>query len=661
MPYSIVGVVGHIDHGKTSLVAALTGIHTDTHPEEKQRGITIDLGFAHLTDEGRQFAFIDAPGHQKYIGNLLSGVSHVDIGLLVVACDQGIQAQTLEHVAILQALGVDHLVVVISRVDLCSGDEIAALTAELELFLSEYGFCDFPVLPVSSVTGEGLAELRVELGRHNNAHSHSQQGQGDARSDGPFRMPIDRVFTVSGRGCVVAGAVWTGSVEVGDTLQVARTGELVRVRELESHDEVVDSTHPGFRTAMNLTGTSAALLGRGDELLAPDSHKLASRWLAETALLADAREVRCPAVAQLHTGTTHVEVRITGAKRIKPDEKSVLVMESSAPLVATFNQRGLLRRPYPIGSFASVRILGALPAVVTKQQKAMLKQPAPFAASSSERVLAWIEFFGEWSPDSVEIRQRLGLSPAEFQRTVAALAGNEQVVALKQGGLVSPAELARCQTELLRLLRVAGEQADTWLVESSLLDRARGAAHSSRSSTPSRSSMVSVVSRSPQLFRRALQSLIDAKQVVRFNGRVSLASSETTLSKRQVACMDKLLEALAEERLPPDLKSLADSLGEPLDRLASVGRFAAAQGLVHEVTADWLISDQVCRQYRDSLQQAFQQQASLTASEIKQLWGVNRKRVIALLEYFDQRGFTERDGDVRRAGPAIVATMDSPQ
>ena len=163
MSYTIVGVIGHIDHGKTSLVGVLTGVDTDTHPEEKLRGITIDLGFASFSQGDYEFALIDAPGHQKYIGNLLAGVSAVDVGLLVVACDQGIQEQTLEHAAILQTLGVKKLIVAISRIDLSDEATKLELSEELEVFLADYGFVDVPTIPLSSVTGEGIDSLKSQL------------------------------------------------------------------------------------------------------------------------------------------------------------------------------------------------------------------------------------------------------------------------------------------------------------------------------------------------------------------------------------------------------------------------------------------------------------------------------------------------------------------
>src|SRR6056297_3478206 len=261
MSYTIVGVIGHIDHGKTSLVAALSGIDTDTHPEEKRRGITIDLGFAAFTADSHRFALIDAPGHQKYIGNLLAGVAKVDGGLLVVACDQGIQTQTLEHAAILQSLGVRRLIVAISRIDLADDAAQAELSEELDWFLSEYGFSDVPRIPVSAVTGEGIESLRKQL----RVFAASPRSE----SHLPFRMPIDRVFTIEGRGCVIAGTPWSGSLQIGDHATIVRTGQDVRIRELESHGQNLPRTESGVRTAMNVVGTSASEIVRGDELVEP--------------------------------------------------------------------------------------------------------------------------------------------------------------------------------------------------------------------------------------------------------------------------------------------------------------------------------------------------------------------------------------------------------
>ena len=239
MTYTIVGITGHIDHGKTTLVRALTGVDTDTHPEEKRRGITIDLGFASFQESGHRFALIDAPGHQKYIGNLLAGVSAIDIGLLVVAADQGIQQQTLEHAAVVKALGVRHLLVAISRIDLVNAAAVAELSEELELFLHDVGFEEIPIVPVCAPSGVGMDTLRALMIKYAERASVSIA---DRAVQAAFRMPVDRVFSVAGRGLVVAGTIWTGQARVGDMLELAGTDQRWRIREIEVHGEIVESS-----------------------------------------------------------------------------------------------------------------------------------------------------------------------------------------------------------------------------------------------------------------------------------------------------------------------------------------------------------------------------------------------------------------------------------
>ena len=328
MTYTIVGVIGHIDHGKTSLVAALTGVDTDTHPDEKRRGITIDLGFASFREGEHTFAMVDAPGHQKYIGNLLAGVSGIDVGLLVVACDQGIQAQTLEHAAVLQSLGVEKLIAVISRIDLSDDATREELSEELDVFLADFGFEEIPKAAVSSVTGQGMDELKSLLIDHARSADRSGFSQ--------FRLPIDRVFTIEGRGCVVAGTPWSGSVSIGDHVQLARTGEVARVRELETHGESVNQSRVGWRTAMNLVGFSSSDIARGDELVAEGTHTPKTRFVAELAMFRDAPDLRPPTTVHLHTATTAVTARITGVKRVSGGDSAVVVIDTETPIVTSY-------------------------------------------------------------------------------------------------------------------------------------------------------------------------------------------------------------------------------------------------------------------------------------------------------------------------------------
>ena len=305
--YLTIGVTGHIDHGKTSLVGKLTGVETDTHPEEKKRGITIDLGFAKYQDEECTLAFVDAPGHQKYVGNLLAGVAAVDVGLLVVAADQGIQEQTLEHASILQTLGVPKLVVALSRIDLCDATKQAEVREELEVFLLDYGFQEIPIHPVSSHTGEGLDGLLQEL----KTAADGLTGQPEWHDSRPFRMPIDRVLNVPGRGLVVAGTVWTGEVRTGDQLQLLGESNLLRVREIEVHGDFVEQSASGKRTALNLVGETPAAIRRGDELVQPGTRGV-SKALIALKMYPESKDLKLPATIQVHSGTGSCAAKISG-------------------------------------------------------------------------------------------------------------------------------------------------------------------------------------------------------------------------------------------------------------------------------------------------------------------------------------------------------------
>ena len=629
MSYTIVGVIGHIDHGKTSLVAALTGVDTDTHPEEKLRGITIDLGFASFTEGDHQFALIDAPGHQKYIGNLLAGVSGVDVGLLVVACDQGIQAQTLEHAAILQSLGVRKLIVAISRIDVSDQQTLEELNEELEVFLADYGFTEIPMVPLSSVTREGIDDLKEVLCRF-------------ARTTGrvagsSFRMPIDRVFNVEGRGCVVAGAVWSGQVNVGDTIQVAGTNKTARVREIESHGAVVDTSQLGHRTAMNLVGVSASELTRGDELVSPKSHPVSSYLLVDAQMFRETQPLRCPATVQIHTATTSCGARISGTRKFEAGQQAVVVLETQQPIVATYRQQCLFRKPYPVGSFCGGNILAALPAPGRRKRSLISFGQALLEGEPADRLVAWVDHFGQWQcdPDWMELQLGVGrdqcdslIDEVESQQRVIRLPGAPRV-------LYSADSLQNARHYVVKMLtQQADETDDAWSVEDSVMQRA--------SSTGS-----------PELIQLAINQLVSEKQLVRLGRMVAVASDKTRLSKKQRALIEQISKIYQGSRTPPTLKELAQQTGTTMDSVGSLVRFLAQQNVLVDLGSGFLISSDVFRGLCGELNELFEQSSEQLVAGIRDHWQLTRKYVIPLLEHCDSLGVTTRAGDHRTAGPNL--------
>lgn len=641
--YTTVGVTGHIDHGKTTLVGVLTGVDTDTHPEEKRRGITIDLGFAAYQEANHTFAFIDAPGHQKYVGNLLAGVSAVDIGLLVVACDQGIQQQTLEHAGILKTLGVPKLIVAMTRVDLASAERQAELTEELEVFLSDFGFDAIPVIPVSSSTREGIDELRECLMQAADATTRPA----DWLAECCFRMPIDRVLNVPGRGLVVAGTIWSGSVAIGETLRFASGNEGMRVREIEVHGQMATESQFGMRTALNLTGQIDREIRRGEELVGLDASQPSPQLILEIELHPEASELQMPATVQLHTGTTSCSARISGGKLVAPRESAIVVAQPDMPLYATLGQACLLRRPYPVGSVAGGRVLATFPSIQQRPKKDLvaLGEQLAMASDAVTKLRAWTDYLGEHEVSTAWCWEQLGLSESQVEATVRSVlsgdADGPQAVLKLGPKLVSQRRVEKARHYLLRLLEdQAKERDDAWAVEESLIKRAVHVA-------------------SPLVIRHALNQLAQEQAIVSLNGMFAVASEKTLLSKKQRAKMEQMIKLFDGARMPPTAKELATQLAVSADMVMSLLRHATQQRVVIDLGQGFYISNAVFETLCEELAKRYGTQPELSVAEIRDTWQITRKHAIPLLEYCDKQQITNRRQDARVAGPQLATKFAS--
>jgi selenocysteine-specific elongation factor len=629
MSYTIVGVIGHIDHGKTSLVAALTGVDTDTHPEEKRRGITIDLGFASFAAGDHQFALIDAPGHQKYIGNLLAGVSGIDVGLLVVACDQGIQAQTLEHASILQMLGVKRLIVALSRIDLATAEAQTELREELEVFLDDFDFSDIPMIPISSVKNIGLDVLTAKLCEYADAIEAPVAGS-------YFRMPVDRVFTMPGRGCVIAGTVWGGSVNVGDNLELAASGEVVRIREVEVHGEAVQTSKIGYRTALNVTGVSASEVSRGDELIQPGVFRKSRHLLVELRTFHDAPEIKCPATMQLHIAASACSARITGVRRLQPSQSVVVVVETDVPVVAAFGQKCLFRLPYPVGTVGGATVL-AVAGQETKRTRRLIELGEKIAMSDAAgRLVAWAEFLGEVEPKPEWMELQLGIPAAVAGATISTVLDTGDVLQLpKTTRLVSASGVERIKRHVVELLtKHAEETQDAWVVEESAIQQSKSFG-------------------SPELIRWCVKLLVDDGTIVQLGRVIAVASDQNSLSKKQQVRMEKIVAEFEGNRSPPALKDISDRLQLPIETVTSLTRFAVQTGMLLDTGNGLLLSASVFTEFCNELHELFAEVAERPVADIRDRWQVTRKHAIPFLEFCDRMNVTRRNENMRTAGEAL--------
>jgi selenocysteine-specific elongation factor len=354
----VVGTAGHIDHGKSTLITALTGIDPDRLAEEKRRGMTIDLGFAHMRlPSGREIGIVDVPGHARFMRNMLAGTHGLDAVVLVVAADEGVMPQTREHLEVVDLLEVRRGVVALTKVDLVDQAWLELVTEEVRETLQETTLADAAVLPVSAVTGQGLEELKAALdGLLDGAQPRVDLGRP--------RLPIDRVFTMSGFGTVVTGTLVEGTVSVGDELEVVPRGRLVRVRGLQRHNRSVETASPGIRVAANLTGVEKSELARGDVLARPQTLQSTRRIDAHVRVLASApRALRHGAELLLHTGTTEVGCRaivLTG-DAIEPGGQGWVQLYLERAIAAGSQDRIILRVPSPPLTLAGGRLMDVAP------------------------------------------------------------------------------------------------------------------------------------------------------------------------------------------------------------------------------------------------------------------------------------------------------------
>ncbi|MGH9856820.1 MAG: selenocysteine-specific translation elongation factor, partial [Acidobacteriota bacterium] len=352
----IIGTAGHIDHGKTALVKALTGIDTDRLPEEKARGITIDIGFAHAEWDQIDISFIDVPGHERFIKNMLAGIGGIHMLMLVIAGDESIMPQTVEHFEICKLLQIPDGVIVITKKDLVDEETLAVVKAEVKGLVHDSILSNAPIFSVSSKTGEGLEELKQGLLKK--LHNINAKTGG-----GPFRLPVDRVFVLKGHGTVVTGTLISGHVKKDSAADLLPSVKRVRIRSIHAHDKSVDEAVSGQRTALNLQGVEKDEIQRGDVLVHTDLFRPTSLLDVKLMLLTHSHPLPHNALVRFHHLTNDVAARITllGTDVLQPGETAYAQLRLQNPVHALYDDRFILRKHSPLTTIGGGIILDHLP------------------------------------------------------------------------------------------------------------------------------------------------------------------------------------------------------------------------------------------------------------------------------------------------------------
>ncbi len=637
----IVGTAGHIDHGKTSLVKALTGVDADRLKEEKERGITIDLGFAYQPLPGGDvLGFIDVPGHEKFIHNMLAGATGIDHVLLVVAADDGPMPQTVEHLAILDLLGLDRGAVALTKVDRVDAQRREAATAEVRALLAGRAQADFPIVAVSSVSGEGVAELR--------AHLYAAASSVAARrGDGPFRLAIDRSFTLDGIGTVVTGTVFDGTVNVGDRLTISPLGIEVRVRGLHAQNRKAERASPGQRCALNIAAPQLDRrdISRGQWLLASKLHAPTQRLDARLALLpGEARALRHWTPVHVHLGAVEVNGRIALLRDapLQPGESALVQLVLDQPIGALHGDRFIVRDQSARRTLGGGRVLDPFPPErgCRKPQRfellAALEADTPQAAL--DRLLAC-------SPAGVGLTWFARL----YQLDDAALAplldasGAKLLRAASESRAFSAQHWQQLAEQVLAALARYHERQP---------DSAGANVQELRSLMPQRPALATVVS--------ALDTALTEHRVLRIGARYQLADHRVTLSPAEQQLWERSRPRLVAAGLsPPQVPELARDLNVNDDALRSLFCRLARMGQLHRVRREVFFLPHTVAQLAAQTEALAITQARgvVTVGPFRETTGLQRNLGIPMLEFFDRSGFTMRLRDGRRVRRDSVAVF----
>lgn len=634
----VIGTAGHVDHGKSTLIEALTGIHPDRLKEEQEREMTIDLGFAWLTTpDGEEVGIVDVPGHRDFIENMLAGIGGIDAVLFVVAADEGVMPQTREHLAILDLLQIQGGVVTLTKIDLVDDEWLELVEDDLHQFLSSTILSDSPIVRVSARTGEGITRL-LEVLSENLANRLPRPDLGRPR------LPIDRVFTIAGFGTVVTGTLTDGLFHVGKEIEILPKKLKGRIRGLQTHKKTEESAVPGSRTAINISGISLDQVERGHVVTYPGDYLTSRRLDVQFRLLPDVSgSVIHDMEAKLFIGAseTLARIRLLGARELLPGEEGWLQLETKNPVVASRGDRYILRRPSPGETLGGGIVIDP--------------QPVGRYKRFDQDTLTRLESIAQGSPVQILNQALLSLGAAPLREVItksnlnAEDAKNAAEELIRSGSLLSldhqPTDekgITVSDKDLVMSNIYWKQVHDTAIQEVDLYHRQ----FPLRAGMPReelKSRLNSLIKFSPRLFNASLEKLFANNELIEAGPFVKRPDHLIRFTPRQQEHVNTLLRRFEmSPYAPPSYKESKSEVGEQvLAALLSLDQFVA-------VSNDVLFRKNDYDHMVDEIRNLLNEKGTITAAEVRDYFNTSRKYVLALLEHLDQRGITIREGDVRK-------------
>ncbi len=621
----VVGTAGHIDHGKTLLVKAMTGTDADRWEEEKRRGITLDIGFATLAGDRGTLHFVDLPGHERFIKNMLAGATGIDLCLLVVAADESVMPQTVEHTEILSLLGVSRGVVALNKVDLVDAETLELAQLELGEFLASRGLGHLPVVPVSAATGRGVAELVEALYAQAALCAQPPQGR-------PFRLPVDRVFPVKGFGTVVTGTCIDGTLGLEGQVQLFPDGGASRVRGLQVFGSPVDKIRAGQRAALNLPDLKHADLRRGHMAAEPGSLWPTHLLDVRLKMLPSARlPMKSGSTCTLHIHTQEVEahVHLEGPSALEPGAETIAQLRAHEPVVAWPGDRFVLRLPSPARTVAGGEVL------LVAQRKARWRRPVDLrtaqALGAGDGLAGLLAEAGALGVRSEVAAARLGLSAKALEQAARAAEGAGRLVRLGGGGWwleAGEAQAWRERAVAWMKLRHEGKTPLAWTPRQEFLGRWQ------RFLGPERAEALA-------------RSLVETGALEAEGDRLRPAGHAVSLTPSQAKAREAVLDILGGgDFVFRTGRELEEQVGA---EVRGVLPLLQASGQVVRFGGDFFVLPACLDRLRALLaRRAATGGPSIAVPEFKDMLGITRKHAMPLLEYLDDLKWTRREGEGRR-------------
>jgi len=631
MQHYVLGTAGHVDHGKTSLIKALTGIDTDRLKEEKERGITIELGFASLAlPSGTTLGIVDVPGHEKFIKHMVAGAAGIDLVLMVIAADEGVMPQTKEHLHICSLLGITTGLVALTKTDLVEPDWLDMVQADIADYLKDTFLEGSPIVPVSAVKETGIRDLLTQIDQAVNKLQ-------DKADDGIFRLPVDRIFTMKGFGTVVTGTLISDKIRVGEDIEILPENISARIRGLQVHNAPVEEAFSGQRTAINLQGIEKSTLDRGNVLVRPHTVWPTKRMdVTFEYLTSNTKKLKNRSLVRLHTGTTEIMTRMVLLDRdeLAPGEKTFAQLVLVDEDVVVAGDHFVLRSYSPVTTIGGGTILDPLPGKHKRQNEKILNDIKILDQGTlPEKISVILERAGFEGLTLNALAFRLGVHARKVREALERLYSNRQAI------LLSGDEAATLSAHLLTHLEdLLLKNLDSYHKSNPLKEGI--------SKEELKAALPATVS--ARLFNMVLTGLGKRQAIAAEKDNIRLATYQVLLAGEEDNLHRSIAETYAQAGLtPPSLTDVVAGLGPGKTKTQNILKLMIKEGELVKINEELCFARNVLEKLREDYKAQLIRDGKATPATFKDLTGLSRKYIIPLMEYFDTSKLTVRVGDHR--------------